>query len=346
VRNTNHIADIVGANADSVRPGMTTKRVTDPLKPNYVWPGLSADIGNAAFCHTPDRVPTPVLVEPSAAPEQVRDKAHAELEDSLQKVKEVFHQRGAYAGRALARVVRNFDDGDGHINKEELGHGLRSYLGFEMDNQDFDYVWNYFDTDGSGEIDVSEFLHGIRGNLNKHRLKMVVEAFEKIDRDTTGQISLNEIEALYDVSHHPKVTTGEWSRKDALRDFLHQWDADENGEVSKDEFVDYFKDVSLGIGGNEEFSQVMRDIFPTLAPPEIVFRSSPNSASRPPRSSAGNTPDSSALHPGRLARARSRSSSQASAQKAQYSEQEVQSDMAAVRDIRTPASAAKPMYRM
>merc|ERR1712230_161340 len=136
--------------ADSVRPGITTKRVTDPLKPDYIWPGLSADIGSAAYCHTPEPVATPLY---ESDPEQnvIQDapveiaKAESELDASLRKVKEVFHKRGAYAGRALARVIRNFDDGDGNINREELKHGLRNYLGFEMDEQDFGHVWDYFD---------------------------------------------------------------------------------------------------------------------------------------------------------------------------------------------------------
>jgi len=313
VRNTNHIADIVGAEAASVRPGITTNRVTDPLKPDYIWPGLSADIGSAAFCHTPEPGSTPdILDEPEVIPVVVRTKDDKELAESLRKVKAVFHQRGAYAGRALARLIRNFDDGDGHIVKEELNHGLRAYLGFEMDVQDFDHVWRYFDKDESGAISVAEFLHGIRGNLGKHRLNAVLEAFAKVDRDSTGQISINEIEALYDVSHHPKVVTGEWSRDDALHDFLKQWDADTNGEVSKEEFLDYFKDVSLGTENDAQFMDAIRDIFPTLAPPANEMRSNAPSPLLSPspsaqrRSSAGNTPDVASLSSGRLARARRR----------------------------------------
>ena len=179
----------------------------------------------------------------------------------------MFHKRGAYAGRALARVVRNFDDGDGRIDKQELAVGLRSYLGFEMDKQDFDHVWAYFDTDDSGDISVDEFLTGIRGNLNHRRMKAVTEAYEKLDRDSSGDISLNEIESHYDVTHHPKVMSGEWSRKEALEDFLKQWDANADASVSKEEFIDFFKDVSLGIDENEDFIKCMRNIFPTLAPP-------------------------------------------------------------------------------
>jgi len=123
------------------------QRVVDPLRPEYTWPGLSADVGSAAFCHTPDRVATPPLVvTPKLETRPASPKREDEqLEESLRQascshrgmttepihsmrarvvwgviacssgrsaqVKDVFHKRGAYAGRALARVVRNFDDG-------------------------------------------------------------------------------------------------------------------------------------------------------------------------------------------------------------------------------------------
>ena len=86
----------------------------------------------------------------------------------------------------MARVVRNFDDGDGFIDKDELMIGLRNYLGFEMDKQDFEYVWHYFDTNRSGDISVDEFLTGIRGNLNHVRMKAVTEV-EECDAMPTSQ---------------------------------------------------------------------------------------------------------------------------------------------------------------
>jgi len=345
IRNTNHVQDITGATAGSVRPGITTKRVTHPLMPEYNWPGLKPDVGSNAFCHTPDppATPTPQLTPPRTAPTPQAPsprKNQAELDLALTRVKQVFHERGAFAGRALARVVRNFDDGDGNINKSELRDGMQTYLGFDMVNQDFDHVWRYFDKDDSDHISVDEFLHGIRGNLNKHRLQAVEEAFEKIDRDSGGFISINELEALYDVTHHPAVVSGEWTRKEALQDFLAQWDANADGEVSKQEFVDYFKDVSLSLKHNHEFIKAMRNIFPTLAPAEISYASDDSLPASPARRRAASvTPDSTKLDSGRLARAQQRR-----ADSVKMTDSELAAEVASVRDIRTPASASRPAY--
>jgi len=351
VRNTNHAKDIEKAEASSIRPGITTKRTTDPLQPDYVWPGMAADLGNDRFCHTPEKAPTPTptltRVAPAAPPIPVIPKDQAELDDSLRRVKDVFHQRGAYAGRALARVVRNFDDGDGHINKEELQHGLTTYLGFPLEQQDFDHVWKYFDKDDSGQIDVSEFLHGIRGNLNQRRMQAVLDTYEKIDRDQSGNITLNEVEALYDVTNHPKVLSGEWTRQEAVEDFVQMWDSDANGGVTRQEFIDYFRDVSLSMKEDHEFVTAMKHIFPSVAPmdaapdyqaPHHVYHVADDEEQYLTRPS--HTPDGS-LSKGRLTKAKQREGSRVSTQ--QNASQKAE-DVDAVRNICTPASTSRQIY--
>jgi len=212
-----------------------------------------------------------------------------------------------------------------------------------MEPQDFEYVWKYFDTNNSGDISVDEFLLGIRGNLNQIRMKAVQDAYQKIDRDQSGDISLNEIEALYDVTNHPKVVRGEWSRREALIDFLQQWDGNTDGSVSREEFIDFFKDVSLGVEENRDFIETIRNIFPTLAPPRMQTPPDPL-ADRP-----GRTPDPAAE--GKAGRERRRASQSpnkpSSPKKAPTPKQvrEVQeraADIDMVRNITTPSTGQRP----
>ena len=104
------------------------------------------------------------------------------------------------------------------------------------------------------------------------------------------------------MTHHPKVVSGEWSRREALHDFLQQWDANTDGTVTREEFIDYFKDISLGIEDNAQFIECIRNIFPTLAPPPLPTpRVDGDPLGRP-----GRTPDPAAE--GKLAREARRSS--------------------------------------
>ena len=148
---------------------------------------------------------------------------------------------------------------------------------------------------------------------------------------------MTEIEALYDVTHHPKVVSGEWSRREALHDFLQQWDANTDGTVTREEFIDYFKDISLGIEDNAQFIECIRNIFPTLAPPPLPTpRVDGDPLGRP-----GRTPDPAAE--GKLAR-EARRSSQGSASRKVPTPKEVAeraADIDMVRNIKTPSTAQR-----
>jgi len=168
----------------------------------------------------------------------------------------------------MARLVRHFDNGDGQVNKDELREGLESFLGNDVAPDELEYLLNYFDKDHSGAISVDEFLHGIRGNLGGRRMHSVDMTFEHLDKHLDGYLTLNDIRAHYKADNHPKVLSGDITRHEALLEFVSGWDADENGQVTKLEFVDYFKDISVGIPDDQTFFAVMQSIFPgTSRPP-------------------------------------------------------------------------------
>ena len=64
---------------------------------------------------------------------------------------------------------------------------------------------------------------------------------------------------VYDVSFHPKFKSGEMTEKEVLGEFLGQWDTlKKDGRVSRDEFAEYYCDVSASIDDDDYFEQMMR----------------------------------------------------------------------------------------
>ena len=79
-------------------------------------------------------------------------------------------------------------------------------------------------------------------------------------------ILLYTLSDSYDVSKHPDVmgfvgTAEEKAAKETeiLEGFLDQWDKSHDGEISFDEFLDYYRDVSAGIDRDEYFELMMRN---------------------------------------------------------------------------------------
>jgi hypothetical protein len=66
--------------------------------------------------------------------------------------------------------------------------------------------------------------------------------------------------AVYDFSQHPEVKSRKKTAKEAMREFMGQWDdTDGDGSVSYKEFEDYYKGVSASIDGDDYFELMMRN---------------------------------------------------------------------------------------
>lgn len=49
------------------------------------------------------------------------------------------------------------------------------------------------------------------------------------------------------------------TKNEILEDFMKQWDKNRDGQVSFEEFVDYYCDVSASIDRDEYFEEMMRN---------------------------------------------------------------------------------------
>ena len=71
------------------------------------------------------------------------------------------------------------------IDSSELEQGLRQ-MGLNLVPDQVSALLGYFDKDGSGSIDLKEFMTNIRGDLNASRLSWVSAAYDKLDVNKDG----------------------------------------------------------------------------------------------------------------------------------------------------------------
>jgi calcyphosin len=62
-----------------------------------------------------------------------------------------------------------------------------------------------FDRNRDGTIDYDEFVRVLRGPMNSFRKKLVLQAFNKLDKDGSGFIEMKDIKGVYNASRHPDV---------------------------------------------------------------------------------------------------------------------------------------------
>lgn len=156
-------------------------------------------------------------------------------------------------------IFRRFDNnGDKRLCREDLCIGLRE-SGIELTDMEFDRVFQYFDRNGDGTVNFDEFIRGIRGDLNPFRRNLVQQAFRKLDKTGDGCVDLRDLTGSYDVSKNPKVISGEMTREQALLEFMAQWDTcQKDNKVTKEEFENYYADVSSNVDRDDYFELMIR----------------------------------------------------------------------------------------
>lgn len=188
-------------------------------------------------------------------------KGDPETRSAVERVRAKIAERGGLNGiRTLGRIMRTMDDsGDRKLDREELKWGLRDY-GVNLSDRELDTVLNAFDRNKDGRIDFDEFLRGIRGNLSARRRAMIMLAYDQLDRDGSGLVTIDDVKLAYNADEHPDVKEGTKSPDEVLKEFMEQWETTEvDGKVTREEFADYYKDVSASIDTDDYFELMMRN---------------------------------------------------------------------------------------
>lgn len=110
-------------------------------------------------------------------------------------------------------------DGNGDLDKREFIQGLKDYgVGVnDMTEAEKTQLWNTFDESGDGSISLQEFLN-ILSDVVIARQQLIVEGFDKLDRDKSGEVGLSELQGRPEllkyfelVGHDGNMSRLEWS---------------------------------------------------------------------------------------------------------------------------------------
>ena len=122
----------------------------------------------------------------------------------------------------------------------------------------------YYDIDGDGNISFDEFLRGLREPLTARRLNMVKKAFQIMDKDGSGKVTVNDIYQVYDVTRNKDFIEGKKSREEILNDFLAGFEGvkgNRDGIITWEEWQDYYTDLSMSIVDDTYFVRMMESVW-------------------------------------------------------------------------------------
>ena len=154
-------------------------------------------------------------------------------------------------------------NGNKKLDIQEFGEALALY-GVFPSKVELQALMKYYDVDGDGNISYEEFLVGLKDPLTECRRELVDKAFHIMDKDGSGVIQVKDIKDIYDVSFSKDFQEGTKTKEEVLEEFLDSFDGlkgNDDGQVSHDEWVDYYTDLSMSIPSDEYFALMMKQVW-------------------------------------------------------------------------------------
>lgn len=117
------------------------------------------------------------------------------------------------------------------FNRTELKYGMND-SGIPFSDKELDVLIGLIDRSKDGFIQYDKFMRGLLGPMNAGHVSVVKMAFDLLDSDKSGIITIED----HGTSFHPKVQIGEMTHEEAVMEFASQWDTiDKDGKITCDE---------------------------------------------------------------------------------------------------------------
>lgn len=128
----------------------------------------------------------------------------------------------------MQRVFKIIDDDNSKsLDKQEFKKAVQDFR-VEIPQEHINTIFNAFDINRDGTIDYDEFVRIIRGDLTPNRLALVKKAYNKLDKDGSGIVDIEDIKDVYNTSKHPDFISGKKTKDQILVEFLETFEMHHN----------------------------------------------------------------------------------------------------------------------
>lgn len=123
-------------------------------------------------------------------------------------------------------------NGDGSLSLEEIQSGLKG----QANEAQIMSMLQAADTDGSGDVNYTEFIAATIGSSIVNNEAYLKQAFDMFDKDKSGKIDNDEVVSLLTGAEVSSIVP-----TDAINEAIKEIDVDGDGEIDFEEFIQMMK---------------------------------------------------------------------------------------------------------
>ncbi len=192
-------------------------------------------------------------------------------EEALDILREKIKERGARGIMGIRRCFMIYDESNSKgLTFENFFKYITGFL-IPLQKHQALALFNLFNRQNNEEIAYEELIDTLVGKMNDNRKNLVSRAFNKIDINRRGVMNMNVIKSSFLAREHPDVFNGNKTEPEILVEFLDNFDyhfsllnQDRNPddeEVTLQEFVDFYRYISMTIDDDSYFEQIIKGVW-------------------------------------------------------------------------------------
>jgi Ca2+-binding EF-hand superfamily protein len=187
-------------------------------------------------------------------------RKYIDIDSLMARIRQRIVERGAVGIKGLGRLFRIADDNaNGKIDLVNELPKLMGDIGVILNKTELNELIRLLDKSGDGEISYDEFLYQMAPPLSEERIKWINKAFDKLDVDGSGQVAIQDVQAVHNPKSSELVRMGKTTANAIFANLLRSYDEDGDGLITRDEFIDYYREISPSIDNDEYFALMMKN---------------------------------------------------------------------------------------
>lgn len=187
-------------------------------------------------------------------------RQYIELNHLMERIRQRIVQRGAVGIKGIGRLFRIADDNyDKLIDLHNELPKLMNDIGIILNKTEMQELMRLLDKNGDGTICYEEFLYQMAPPLSDERIKWINKAFDKLDVDGSGQVTIDDLQIIHNPQASELVRMGKTTANQVFANLLRSYDDDGDGMITREEFIDYYREISPSIDNDEYFALMMKN---------------------------------------------------------------------------------------